>query len=58
MGAHGRVFGLEVMVGVVVGEDKLGELDKELSGWYGMEGTLIQKMFQGRESMGVRDVGV
>ena len=36
-GAHGRVFDLEVMMGVegevVVGEDKLGQLDKELSGW-------------------------
>ena len=35
-GAHGRAFNLEVMMGVgevVVGEDKLGESDKELSGW-------------------------
>ena len=37
MGAHGRAFDLEVMVGVegeVVGcEDKLGQFDKELGGW-------------------------
>ena len=37
MGAHGCAFDLEVMMGVegeiIVDEDKLGELDKELSGW-------------------------
>ena len=37
MGAHGRAFELEVMMGVegevVVGEDKLGQFDKENSGW-------------------------
>ena len=37
MGAHGRAFDLEVMMGVegevVMGEDKLGKFDKELSGW-------------------------
>ena len=37
MGIHGRAFDLEVMMGVegevVVGEDKLGQFDKELSGW-------------------------
>ena len=36
-GAHGRAFNLEVMMGVegevVVCEDKLGQFDKELSGW-------------------------
>ena len=36
-GAHGLAFDLEVMMGVegevVVGEDKLGQFDKELSGW-------------------------
>ena len=35
-GAHGHAFDLEVMMGVegeVVGEDKLGQFDKELSGW-------------------------
>ena len=36
-GAHGGFLNLEVMSGVkgemVVGQDKLGELDKELSGW-------------------------
>ena len=36
-GAHGGSLNLEVMFGVkgemVVGEDKLGKLDKELSGW-------------------------
>ena len=37
MGAHGRAFDLEVMMRVegevVVDEDKLGQFDKELSGW-------------------------
>ena len=37
MCAHGGSLNLEVMSGVkeevVVGEDKLGKLDKELSGW-------------------------
>ena len=37
MGAHDGSLNLEVMFGVkgeiVVCEDKLGELDKELSGW-------------------------
>ena len=36
MGAHGYAFDLEVMMGVegeVVGEDKLGQFDKKLSGW-------------------------
>ena len=36
-GAHGRAFDLEVMMRVegevVVVEDKLGQFDKELSGW-------------------------
>ena len=35
MGAHDRAFDLEVAVGdegEVVGEDKLGQFDKELSG--------------------------
>ena len=62
MGAHCCAFDLEVMMGVegevVMGEDKLGQFDKELSGWEGMGWTLIKEMFQGREAMGVRDVGV
>jgi hypothetical protein len=37
MGAHGSSLNLEVISGVkgemVVGEDKPGKLDKELSGW-------------------------
>ena len=37
MGAHGHAFDLELMMGVegevVVGGDKLGQFDKELSGW-------------------------
>ena len=37
MCAHGSSLNLEVMSGVtgemIVGEDKLGKLDKELSGW-------------------------
>ena len=37
MGAHGHAFDLEEMTGVegevVVGKDKLCELDKDLSGW-------------------------
>ena len=36
-GALGHAFDLEVIMGVegevVVGEDKLGQFDKELSGW-------------------------
>ena len=36
-GAHGHPFNLEVMMGVegevVMGEDKLGQFDKKLSGW-------------------------
>ena len=36
-GAHGSSLNLEVMSGIkgemVVGEDKLGKLDKELIGW-------------------------
>ena len=36
-GVHGHAFDLEIMMGVegevVVGEDKLGQFDKELSGW-------------------------
>ena len=59
-GAHGHVF--EVMTRVegevVLGEDKLGKFDKELSGWYGIGWTFIKEMFQSREAMGVRDVGV
>ena len=47
-GAHGCAFDLEVMMeveGEVVGEDELGQFDKELSGWYGMGWTLIKEMF-------------
>ena len=41
-----------------MGEDKLGQFDKELSGWKGIGRTLIKEMFQSREAVGVRDVGV
>ena len=44
MGAHGHAFDLKVMMGV---EGKLL--------WVR---TLNQKMFQGREAMGMRDIGV
>ena len=58
----GRSFDLEEMSGVegevVVGKAKLCELDKELSGWLGVGRVLIQEMFQGREAMCMRDVGV
>ena len=41
-----------------VGKDKFCELEEESSGWLGVGRTLFQEMFQGREAMGVRDVGV
>ena len=60
--AHGGSLKLEVMSGVkgeiVMGEDKLGNLDKELSGWQGVGRAFVKEVFQGRETMGVRDVGV
>ena len=44
---------------VVVGKDKLCELDKELSGWLGVGRALNQEiMFQDREAMGMGDVGI
>ena len=61
-GAHGCTFDLEEMSGVegeiVVGKDKLCELEEELSGWLGVGRALVQEMFQGREAMGMGDVGV
>ena len=60
-GAHGCPLNLEEMLGIegeaVVGKDKLFELDEE-SGWLGVVRALIQEMFQGKEAMGMGDVGV
>ena len=62
MGAHGRTFDLEELSGVegeiVVGKDKLCELEEESSGWLGVGRVLVQEIFQGREAMGMGDVGV
>ena len=61
-GAHGRTFDLEELSGgegeIVVGKDKLCELEEEFSGWLGVGRALVQEMFQGREAMGMGDVGV
>ena len=61
-GAHGRAFDLEEISGVegeiVVGKDKLCELEEELSGWLGVGRALIQEIFQGREAMSMGNVGV
>ena len=50
-GAHGSSLNLEVMSGVkgemVVGEDKLGKLVKELSGWQGVGRAFIEEVCQG-----------
>ena len=57
-----RPLDLEEMLGgegeVVEGKDKLCELDEELSGWLGVGMALTQEMLQGREAMGIGDVGV
>ena len=51
------VLFLEEMSGVegeiVLGKDKLCDLEEELSRWLGVERALIQEMFQGREAMGM-----
>jgi hypothetical protein len=61
-GAHGGFLNLEVMSGVkgemVVGEDKLGKLVKELSGWQGVGRAFIEEVLLGRVTMGVKDIGV
>ena len=43
--AHGSSLDLEEMLGVqvLVSEDELGELDKELSAWKGMGAALLRK---------------
>ena len=41
-----------------MGRDKLCELEEESSGWLGVGRVLVQEMFQGREAMGMGDVGV
>ena len=43
---------------VVVGKDKICELEEDSSRWLGVGRALVQEMFQGREAMGVGDVGV
>ena len=61
-GAHDHIFVLEEMSGVegeiVVGRDKLCELEEESSGWLGVGRALVQEMYQGREAMGMADVDV
>ena len=60
MGTHGCAFDLEEMLRIegeiVVGKNKLCELEEEMSGWLGLGRALIKEMFQGREGMG--DVSV
>ena len=60
MCAHCSFLELEVMLGVkgvvVMVEDELGELDKQLSRWKG--GAFVKEVFQGREIMVIEDVGV
>ena len=43
---------------IVVGKDKFSELEEESRGWLGVGRVLFQEMFQGREAMGMGDVGV
>ena len=43
---------------IVVGKDKLCELEEEASGWLGVGRALVQEMFQGRGSISMGDVGV
>ena len=43
---------------IVVGKDKLCELEEESSGWLDVGRSLIQEMFQGREDMGMENAGV
>ena len=61
MSAHGCAIDLEEMSGVsgevVLGKDKLCELEEEMSGWLGVGRALVQ-MFQGREAMGMGNVSV
>ena len=54
-GAHGRTFDLEEMSGV---EGDCCGLEEESSGWLSVGRALVQEMFQGREAMGMGDVGV
>ena len=62
MDVHCCTFNLEDMSVVegeiVVGKDKLCELEEKSSGWLGVGRALVQEMFQGREAMGMGDVGV
>ena len=41
-----------------MGKDKFCELEKESNAWLGVWRVLVQEMFQGREAMGMGDVGV
>ena len=41
-----------------MGKDKFCKLEEESSGWLGVGRALVQEMFQGREAMGMGDVGV
>jgi hypothetical protein len=41
---------------MVVGEDKLGKFDKELSGRSEVGRVFVKEVFQGRETMGVENV--
>ena len=61
-GAHGHTFNLEEMSGdegeIVVFKDTFCELEEESSGWLCVGRALVQEIFQGREAMGMGDVGV
>ena len=60
MCAYISSLNLQAMPGVegemVVDEDKLGKLDNEPSGWKGVGKVLLKELFQGKETMGVREV--
>ena len=62
MGFHGCAFELEEMSGIegeiVVGKDKLAELEEEISRWLGVGRVLIKEMFQGTEAMDMGNVTV
>ena len=62
MGAHVHIFDLQEMSGVEgeidVGKDKFCELEEESNRWLGVGRALVQEIFQGREAMGMGDVGV
>ena len=62
MCAHGSFLYLEAMSGIegeiIAREDKLGKLDKELSGYKGVGWALVKEVSQRRVTMGLGDIGV